>query len=96
MTKMNFPKGRQEEMSKDFNKLFGQDRPEFAKGGVIEDENLQVSVEEDEPEMQHAEVPEETPEPENDSTNSEDADNIDDGLKSRHVGGSDYVYQGNF
>lgn len=83
-------------MSGKFNKMFESDQTvDFAEGGIISDENYQVATEEEKPEMQHAEVVEQ-PEPENDSNNTEDADNIDDGLKSRHVGGSDYNYQGNF
>lgn len=83
-------------MSKNFNKMFESNEPvKYAEGGFIADENYQVAVEEEKPEMQHAEVVEQ-PEPENDANNVEDADNIDDGLKSHHAGGSDYVYQGNF
>lgn len=84
-------------MSKKRNFFQEQDNVEFSSGGAVRvpDENLQVAVEEEGHNPQHAEVVE-TPEPENDANNTEDADNIDDKLKSRHVGGPDYVYQGNF
>lgn len=84
-------------MSKKRNFFQERDNVEFAEGGAVRvpDENLQVAVEEEGQDLQRAEVVE-TPEPENDANNTEDTDNIDDGLKSRHVGGPDYVYQGNF
>lgn len=75
----------------------GEEPVEFTESAAVDvpDENFQVAVEEEVPEVHHAEVVP-TPQPENDANNTEDADNIDDNLKSRHVGGADYVYQGNF
>lgn len=84
-------------MSKKRNFFNTEEPVNFADGGAVNvpDENFQVAVEEEVPDVQHTEVVE-TPEPENDSNNTEDSDNIDDNLQSRHVGGVDYVYQGNF
>lgn len=68
-----------------------ENETQVADEGIMEDDNYQVASEEDYDEPQHVEEAP-APEPENDSTNTEDADPIDNNRKSRHAGGSDYVF----